>query len=461
MDLSSIFRFSDMVEYFPKILSRFPVTLLIVVVSVAGGLVLGFILAAARIFKIPVLKELAALYISFVRGTPILVQLFVVYYGLPLLVAPLGVDINHWSKLFFVLVTYLLNDGAFMSEIIRSSIESVPKGQLEAAASVGLTTFQTYKRIIIPQAFKIAAPAFGTRVVGSFQATAMAFTLGIIDIMGQVKAIGTRTNRVLEGYVDAAIIFIIVSYLLERLFTWMEHRLNGPFEFSYVFTVIGKIWEAMPVTLLLTFAPLFIGFLFGVPFAVIRRFNVPFAASFLKNASNILKGIPAVLLVLMINYLILKPIDYLALSYEWAKPLQTMNKIYIGIAALSIYAVVQITETVLGALLSVGKGQYEAAYSIGLTRTKTLFRVVFPQAVPAALPVLCNNVIGLLKSTSIVYLISVNDILGAAINSAAVNFRYLEAYIAVAVVYWAMCVCVEKLFYVMEKRYKYAAGGKI
>ena len=157
MDLSSIFRFSDMVEYFPKILSRFPVTLLIVVVSVAGGLVLGFILAAARIFKIPVLKELAALYISFVRGTPILVQLFVVYYGLPLLVAPLGVDINHWSKLFFVLVTYLLNDGAFMSEIIRSSIESVPKGQLEAAASVGLTTFQTYKRIIIPQAFKIAA----------------------------------------------------------------------------------------------------------------------------------------------------------------------------------------------------------------------------------------------------------------------------------------------------------------
>ena len=71
MDLSSIFRFSDMVEYFPKILSRFPVTLLIVVVSVAGGLVLGFILAAARIFKIPVLRELAALYISFVRGTPV------------------------------------------------------------------------------------------------------------------------------------------------------------------------------------------------------------------------------------------------------------------------------------------------------------------------------------------------------------------------------------------------------
>lgn len=235
----------------------------------------------------------------------------------------------------------------------------------------------------------------------------------------------------------------------------------SPFEFSYIFTVIGKIWGAMPVTLVLTLVPLFIGFLFGIPFAVIRRFHVPFAAAFLKHASNILKGIPAVLLVLMMNYLILKPIDYLALTYEWAKPLQTMNKIYIGIAALSIYAVVQITETVLGALLSVGKGQYEAAYSIGLTRTQALFRVVFPQAVPAALPVLCNNVIGLLKSTSIVYLISVNDILGAAINSAAVNFRYLEAYVAVAIVYWILCICVERLFRIMEKRCQYAAGGTI
>ena len=83
----------------------------------------------------------------------------------------------------------------------------------------------------------------------------------------------------------------------------------------------------------------------------------------------------------------------------------------------------------------------------------------FPRLFRAALPVLCNNVDRSFKSTSIVYLISVNDILGAAINSAAVNFRYLEAYIAVAIVYWAMCVCVEKLFYVMEKRYKYAAGG--
>lgn len=226
MDLSSIFQFRYMVEYFPKILLRFPVTLLIVLVSVIGGAAWGFVLACVRAFRVPVLKQLAVLYVSFIRGTPVIVQLFVVYYGLPMLL-PFGIDINRWSKLFFVLVTYLLNDAAFTSEIIRSALESIPRGQLEAAHSVGMTTAQAYMRIIIPQAFQNAAPAFGVRVIGSFQSTAMAFTLGIIDMMGQVKAIGTRTNRVLEGYVDVAIIFVVVSYLLEKCFAYMNYRTNG------------------------------------------------------------------------------------------------------------------------------------------------------------------------------------------------------------------------------------------
>lgn len=227
MDLSSIFQFSRMIEYFPAILSRFHVTLLIVAVSIAGGMLLGFLLASARLFRLPVLRQLSAVYISFIRGTPILVQLFVVYYGLPQLLLLIGIDINRWDKLFFVLVTYLLNDAAFLAEIIRSSIQSVPNGQLEAAYSVGLTAPKAYLRIIIPQAFRNAAPAFGVRIIGSFQSTSLAFTLGIIDMMGQVKAIGTRTNRVLEGYVDVALIFILVSFLLEQLFSRINKRIAG------------------------------------------------------------------------------------------------------------------------------------------------------------------------------------------------------------------------------------------
>ncbi len=229
--------------------------------------------------------------------------------------------------------------------------------------------------------------------------------------------------------------------------------------FNFIFASLEAILAALPVTLVLTVVPLGVGLLLGVPCAVCRRFQVPYAAALLKNVAQVLKGIPAILLVLLINYLILKPIDYLALQYEWAAPLQTMNKIYIGLVALSVYAVVQLTETALSALTAVEEGQYEAAYSVGLTRRQTLQRIVLPQAVPIALPLLGNNVIGLLKTTSIVYLISVNDILSAAMNSAAVNFRYLEAYIAVAVVYWAVCILVERAFILLEAKSRRTVGG--
>lgn len=224
------------------------------------------------------------------------------------------------------------------------------------------------------------------------------------------------------------------------------------YDFSFVLTSLGKIVPALPTTLLLAFLPLTVGLLFGVPAAVARRFEIPFLAAFLRGIANILKGIPSILLVLLVNYLVLKPIDFLAQYYEWAVPLQQLDKFWIGVTALSVYAAVSLTESVLSALNSVEAGQYEAAFSVGLTKRKALFRIVLPQAVPIALPLLCNNFISLLKATSVVYLISVNDILGAAINSAAVNFRYLEAYIAAAIVYWALCAAIEGIFTILERR---------
>lgn len=224
------------------------------------------------------------------------------------------------------------------------------------------------------------------------------------------------------------------------------------YDFTFVLTSLGKIVPALPTTLLLAFLPLVIGMVLGVPAAVARRFQVPVLAAFLQKAANILKGIPSILLVLLVNYLVLKPIDFLAQYYDWAVPLQQLDKFWIGVIALSFYALVSLTESVLSALNGVDAGQYEAAFSVGLTKRKTLFRIVLPQAVPIALPLLCNNIISLLKATSVVYLISVNDILGAAINSAAINFRYLEAYIAAALVYWALCAAIEGMFALLEKQ---------
>ncbi|EGO63833.1 amino acid ABC transporter permease [Acetonema longum] len=223
--MGSLFDIRLVFEYFPSIVSRFHITLLIVVFSLAVGTLLGFMIAMVRLYRLPVLNRLALVYVSFIRGTPVIIQLFIVYYGLPLLLETIGLDINHWDKLYFVLVAYGFNNAAFMSEIIRSAIASVPAGQREAAYSVGLSRWQALHRVILPQAFLTAFPVFGTRVVDVFESTSLAFTLGILDMVGQAEAIGNRTYHELEGYVVLAVIFIAVSLLLETLFTRAEKTL--------------------------------------------------------------------------------------------------------------------------------------------------------------------------------------------------------------------------------------------
>jgi L-cystine transport system permease protein len=216
-----------MLEYFPLVLSRLPVTLSIVAIATGFGLVLGTIAAVIRINKIPVLNQIVLAGISFLRGTPIIVQLFVVYFGIPILLKSIGVNAMRWNKIIFVNVTYSLNISAFLSEIIRGALNGVDPGQREAAWSVGLTDWQAFRRIITPQALLIALPSFSVSILNLLQNTSLGFTIGIVDIVGQVRAIGIRTYHGIEAYVDAAIIFVALSFFLNYLFGLIEKRLRA------------------------------------------------------------------------------------------------------------------------------------------------------------------------------------------------------------------------------------------
>lgn len=210
----------------PQLLSCLHITLLIVVCATIIGLFLGIVLALFRIYKIPVFSQLATIYISFNRGTPMIVQLFIVYFGLPNVLLGLGIDVNRWDKLYFVIITYGLNAAAFMSEIIRASIISVDIGQTEASYSVGMTRIQTFSRIVAPQALLIALPNLGTSFLGLLQDTSLAFTIGIIDVMGKAQAIGATTYHSIEAYIGAAIIFLVLGILLEKGFNIIEKKID-------------------------------------------------------------------------------------------------------------------------------------------------------------------------------------------------------------------------------------------
>lgn len=224
--MENIFLLSLFIDCFPKLLSRLHITLYIVVIALLFGMLLGTYIAVVRLYKVPVLSQLATVYVSFVRGIPILVLLYIVYIGLPLVIGAFGVNINRWDTMIFVMIAYVVNTSAFLSEIIRSAVAGVDLGQTEAAYSVGMTRLQTFRRIIAPQAIQIGIPALGNTIVSLLKDTSLAYTLGVIDVIGVIKAISSNTYRSLEAYAAAAVIFFILSSILEQFFNIISRKIG-------------------------------------------------------------------------------------------------------------------------------------------------------------------------------------------------------------------------------------------
>jgi L-cystine transport system permease protein len=220
------FDISYLWEFIPKLLPFLKTTLLIVAGSVLLGLVVGFLVALPRLYNIPVLKRVSAVYVSFFRGTPILVQLFLIYYGLPEFLKLIHLDVSKWNVLIFVIFTYTLNSAAFISEIIRAAVNGVDRGQVEASYSIGMTGYQAFTRIIAPQALSISIPVFANSVIALLKDTSLAFSLGVMDLTGKSQTLGLATQHFIEVYIDLSLIYLAISLVLERLFKKLETRLQ-------------------------------------------------------------------------------------------------------------------------------------------------------------------------------------------------------------------------------------------
>lgn len=201
-----------------KIVERLPVTLTIMVLSLLFGLLLGLVIAIVRIQKKPVSYAIATFYLSFMRCTPTLIQLFLIFYGLPQLLKVFNIDINGWNRVVFAVITFSLHSSAFLSEVIRASYLAVGVGQQEAAYSVGMSSFQAIRRIILPQAFYVALPNLGNNLIMLLKETSLAFTIGITDIMGQVSIIlgNNFGTNLFEVYIIISIIYWVICIAIEK-----------------------------------------------------------------------------------------------------------------------------------------------------------------------------------------------------------------------------------------------------
>ncbi|MFC3747064.1 amino acid ABC transporter permease [Paenibacillus sp. GCM10012306] len=219
------FDISFVFEYVIKLLPFIRISLLIVAGSLFVGLGVGLLAALARIYRIPVLQQLSQLYTSFFRGTPILIQLFLFYYGLPEVLKFQGIDLSRAPVLYFVIATYGLNAGAFISEAIRAAVTSVDRGQIEAGYTIGMTGYQVFSRIVLPQALAISLPIFANVTIGTLKDTSLAFTLGVMELTAKAQSLGKVAQHYIESYIALAVIYLIISLLLEWAFRYVEHRM--------------------------------------------------------------------------------------------------------------------------------------------------------------------------------------------------------------------------------------------
>lgn len=227
------FDFETAVEAFAFILKHLPLTLFLPAVTLLIGIVLGSIIAIVRLRSNKLVNAVLAVVVSFFRSVPAILQVFIMYYSLPYLIAPIlsavtgsvvkPFDVSpYWTAYIF----FIIYQTAYQSENIRGALLSVDKGQMEAALAVGLTYYQAYKRIILPQAFAVAMPSFFTYYLHGIKSLALLFTIKIVDIFAAADIFAALYSRRTEPYVADAIIYWLLCVVLTFVFNSWERRLS-------------------------------------------------------------------------------------------------------------------------------------------------------------------------------------------------------------------------------------------
>lgn len=209
-----------MVNSLPLLIAGAGITIQITAISVGLGLVIGMFVGIARISNVKFLRALAAVYIDFLRGTPLLVQIFLIYFALPVI---MGQRVDP----FLAAITACgINSGAYIAEIFRAGIQAIDEGQMEAGRSLGMTWVQTMRYIIIPQAFKNIVPPLGNEFIALLKDSSLVSVIGFEELTRRGQLIIARTYGSLEIWICVAMIYLVMTLTISRLVAYTEKRLD-------------------------------------------------------------------------------------------------------------------------------------------------------------------------------------------------------------------------------------------
>lgn len=209
-----------MINSLPLLIAGAGITIQITAISVGLGLIIGMFVGIARISNVKLLRWLAAIYIDFLRGTPLLVQIFLIYFALPVI-------LEQRVDPFIAAITACgINSGAYIAEIFRAGIQAIDEGQMEAGRSLGMTWVQTMRYIIVPQAFKNIVPPLGNEFIALLKDSSLVSVIGFEELTRRGQLIIARTYGSLEIWISVALIYLVMTLTISRLVAYLEKRLD-------------------------------------------------------------------------------------------------------------------------------------------------------------------------------------------------------------------------------------------
>lgn len=229
-----IISFKAIWEYTLDLLPYIPMTLALSIVATILGIVLGLVAALIKMNRVPVLSQLTAIAVSYLRGTPPIVQLLLNVNAVPIAVLIIndkfGTDWDALALSPFVVAafTFALTEGAYASESIRAALLSVDKKEIEAAHALGMTGWQTLRRVTIPNASVVAFPTLVNNFIGMLKASSLAFVVSVVEVTAQAKIIGGRDYKFFEAYLATAVIYWVLTVIVEQISRLIERGMERP-----------------------------------------------------------------------------------------------------------------------------------------------------------------------------------------------------------------------------------------
>lgn len=204
------------------ILNGFYLTLYITFVSIIFGLILGLILAVLKLYGPKFLRILSTFYIEVIRGTPMVVQLFIIYFGLP------STGLIKFTPLTAAILGMGLNSAAYQAEYFRTAFLAIPTGQTDAALSIGMNRFKVIRYILLPQVIRIVIPAWTNELIALTQYSSLAMILTVMELTSVAKYIGSKTFYYIQSFTIIAFIYVVISIILTRFMLFFEKKLEIP-----------------------------------------------------------------------------------------------------------------------------------------------------------------------------------------------------------------------------------------